>query len=250
MMAGCEGSNGKMVDLHGGTLFCLPFAGGSSYSYRDLQCHADGVHFVALELPGRGRRFSEPLLTSLPDMEEELFGQIRDRLDGAYALYGHSLGACLGYLLVKRIIRERCPPPRRLFVSGREAPSLPRKEKGRHLLPRAQFIEVLKRFEGTVPEVLANQEMMDLFEPVLRADLQALDAYAYEKTEPFAVPITVMRGTEENVSRDDALRWQDETTRKIDFLEFSGGHFFIFSHAREIGRILYRGVRTPADTAV
>jgi surfactin synthase thioesterase subunit len=239
----------KMADRPRGTLFCLPFAGGSSYSYRDLQRHADDVRFVVLELPGRGRRFSEPLLTTLLDMSDDLFQQIRDRLDGAYAVYGHSLGAGIGYLLIKRIIREQCPLPQRFFVSGREAPSLPVKQKGRHLLPRAQFIEVLKRFEGTVPEVLENQEMMDLFEPVLRADFQALDTYAYEKTEPFDVPITVMRGSEESVSRDDVLKWQDETIRKIDFLEFSGGHFFIFSHAEEIGRILSRGVRMPADTA-
>ena len=241
-------SRWNMADRFLGTLFCLPFAGGSSYSYRDLQRHADGVRFVTLELPGRGRRFSEPLLTTLSDMADDLYRQIRDRLEGAYAIYGHSLGADVGYLLVKRIIRERFPLPQRLFVSGREAPSLRGKKKDRHLLPRAEFIEVLKRFEGTTREVLENQEMMDLFEPVLRADFQALDAYAYEKTEPFDVPITVMRGSEENVSRDDVLKWQDETTQKIDFLEFTGGHFFIFSHAEQIGRILSRGVRTPSDT--
>ncbi|MCE5264829.1 MAG: thioesterase, partial [Deltaproteobacteria bacterium] len=68
-----------MTDHSPGTLFCIPFAGGSAYSYRDLQRHAAGVRFVTLELPGRGRRFSAPLLTSLPEMVDDLFGQIRGR---------------------------------------------------------------------------------------------------------------------------------------------------------------------------
>jgi surfactin synthase thioesterase subunit len=240
-----------MADHRETTLFCLPFAGGSSYSYRELQRYVDDfVRIVALDLPGRGRRFSEPLLTNVHDMVDDVFGQIRDRLNGAYAIYGHSLGAYVGYLLVKRIIHERCPLPLHLFVSGREGPSVRGKEKDRHLLPRAEFIEVLKRFEGTTREVLENQEMMDLFEPVLRADFQALDTYAYEECEPFDVPITVMRGSDEHVMREDALRWQDESTKKVSLLEFSGGHFFIFLHAPEICRMLSQRVMALSDIAV
>ena len=239
-----------MTDYQPITLFCLPFAGGSSYSYREFQRHADnGVRIEALDLPGRGRRFSEPLLTRLQDMADDVFRQIQGRLNGAYAVYGHSLGACIGYLLVRRIIREKRPLPRRLFVSGREGPSVPGKEKNRYLLPQSEFMEVLKRFEGTTREVLENQELMELFEPVLRADFQALDTYVHERSEPFDIPITVMRGSDESLRRTDALRWQDETTRKIAFLEFPGGHFFIFGHAAQIGKVFSRGVMTPSDSA-
>jgi len=240
----------RVVDDHPlGTLFCLPFAGGSAYSYRDLERHAEGVRFVTLELPGRGRRFSAPLLTTLPDMVDELFGQIRGHLGGPYGLYGHSLGACLAYLLVKRITGERCPLPQRLFVSGREAPSISPQAEGRHLLPRDRFIEALRCFEGTVPEVLENREMMDLFEPVLRADFQALDGYVHERSAPFTVPITVLRGSEEKVSRDEALAWQKETTVAIEYREFTGGHFFIFRHAEAISRLLAQGLAGRSDRA-
>ncbi len=232
------------------TLFCLPFAGGSSYSYREFQRHADdGVSIEALDLPGRGRRFPEPLLTSLHDMADDVFEQIQGRLNGAYAIYGHSMGACIGYLLVKRIIRERYPLPLHLFVSGREGPSVQCKENDRHLLPSAEFKEVLKKFEGTTRDVLENQELMELFEPVLRADFQALETYAYEKSEPFDVPITVMWGKEENLKRTDAFRWQDETTKKISFRDFNGGHFFIFQNAAQIGKVFSSGVITPYDIA-
>ncbi len=239
-----------MIDHSAVTLFCLPFAGGSSHSYRELQRYADEhLRFVALDLPGRGKRFTEPLLYNLQDMVDDLFAQIRNRLDGAYAIYGHSLGACLGYLLVKRLIREKHPLPLHLFVSGREGPSVQGKEKNRHLLPRAAFFEVLERFEGTTREVLDHQELMDLFEPILRADFQVIATYVYEKSAPFDVPITVMRGDGESVTKAEALRWQEETTKKITLLEFPGGHFFIFRHAQEIVRMFSRTVRPSSGVA-
>jgi surfactin synthase thioesterase subunit len=232
---------GEMTGCRTATIFCLPFAGGGSHSYAEFQrCAGAGLRIVGLDLPGRGRRFSEPLLTNLQALADDVFEQIRDRLDGPYAVYGHSMGACIGHLLVKQIIREHYPPPFHLFVSGREAPSVVNREKDLFRLPRADFIEAMRRFEGATNEVLENRELMDLFEPILRADFQALDTRAYEKSTPFAVPITVMRGRDEHVTRGDAQRWQEETTEEISLLEFPGGHFFIFKNAQEIVEILSR----------
>lgn len=223
------------------TVFCLPFAGGGAHSYVEFQRHANaGVRIVGLDLPGRGRRFSEPLLTRLPSMADDVFAKIRDRLHGNYAIFGHSLGAWIGYLLVGRIIREHSPLPSHLFVSGREGPSVRTQERNLHLLPRVDFIEAMRRFEGVTSEVLENRELMELFEPVLRADFQALDTYVYVKGAPFDIPITVMRGRDEHVTRADAQQWQEETTREISLMEFPGGHFFIFKSAPEIMEIVSR----------
>ncbi|MBU0484515.1 MAG: alpha/beta fold hydrolase [Proteobacteria bacterium] len=241
----------EMIEPSAATVFCLPFAGGSSHSYQELQRFTNsGVKLVGLDLPGRGSRFSEPLLKNLPAVVDDLFSQIKGRLSENYAIYGHSLGACLGYLLVKRIIREQCPLPFHLFVSGREAPSSPKKAENRHLLPRADFFDAVRQFEGTTNEVLENRELMDLFEPVLRADFQALDTYIYEKDLPFDVPITVMHGTDDHVTISDAQRWQEETTREISLLEFQGGHFFIFKNAKKIVEVFAQSAQSSFELAV
>ena len=232
-------------------LFCLPFAGGSAFSYSGFQRYADdGLRIEALDLPGRGRRFHEPLLNNLDDMADDVLRQIRSRIyAGPYAVYGHSMGAWIAYLLVKRMLREGCPPPCHLFVSGRQAPALQGKEKGWHLLPRAAFMDIVRQFGGTSSEVIANQELMELFEPVLRADFQALANCAYEKSEPFDIPLTVMWGNAENVTRAGVLPWQEETTQAVSFLEFNGGHFFIFEHTAQIVRIFSRAAARFRDTA-
>ncbi len=232
-----------MSDFQKKIIFCLPFAGGGCYSYQEFQRYADdAVEIAAVDLPGRGRRFSEPLLTNLHDMADDVYGQIRQRHPVNYAVYGHSMGACIAHLVVKRILRDGFPAPHHLFVSGRECPSVPGKEKNWHRLSRPAFLEVLERFEGTDREVMENRELMELFEPVLRADFQALAEFKYERSAPVNIPITVIHGAQDNVTRADALKWQDETTASFSLLEFDGGHFFIFHHAARIVDILQRGI--------
>jgi surfactin synthase thioesterase subunit len=219
-------------------LFCLPFAGGSSYHYREFQKFtASFIHIIPIELPGRGRRFSEPLLTDIHEMVEDVLIQIRPELDKPYAIYGHSLGAKLGYLLTKRIINGNLPEPLHLFLSGCEGPSIEPKERNRHLLPRKEFMEMLNRFEGTPVEVLENRELMDFFEPVIRADFQAVDTYVYNQSKPFDIPVTVMIGKNERFTPEGVMKWQDITTRKISVKEFPGGHFFLFNHLPKLGKI-------------
>ena len=180
-------------------------------------------------------------------MVDDLLAQMAGQLDEPFAIYGHSMGARLGCLLVRHLLAQDLPIPQHLFVSGCSAPSIV-KRRQRHLLPQADFITMLQRMDCP-PEVLRNEELMEVFEPVLRADFEANDTFEYRRLAPFVVPITVMIGTEEETSRDDALRWQEETTGEFSFEELAGGHFFIFDHLSALGRTfaarLARGSRAP-----
>lgn len=229
-------------------LFCIPFAGGDAYSYRDLKDHLGGhVKVVALELPGRGRRFGERLLTSLEEMAGHLFTQIRHDVSEPYALYGHSMGGRLGYLLTRRILAAGLPAPLHLFASGCAAPSAA-ENRGRYQLPKEEFIDMLEDMDCP-PQVLANEELMEVFEPVLRADFEANDTYDYKREPPFDIPVTVWLGTQEETTREEALRWQEETMQRLVLTEFPGGHFFIFDHLIELGGILSRTLLTATSTA-
>jgi surfactin synthase thioesterase subunit len=218
-------------------LICIPFAGGNAHSYRKLGSSFDFVTVSTFELPGHGRRFPEPLLVDLDAMVADLLGQIRPHLASPYAFYGHSLGALLVYLLTKRILREGELVPRSLFVSGRRGPAYVEPER-RHLLPKPLFLEMVRKLGGTQTEVLAEPELEELLEPVLRADFTAVADFRYEETEPFDVPILVMTGEDDEVSDEAALLWQRETTRQIRLARFTGGHFFIDRHWDEIRRLV------------
>lgn len=227
-------------------LFCLPFAGGSVYSYRSYQEVASAsVNVIPVELPGRGKRFNEPALTDIHHMIDDLMGRLRPKFEEQpYALYGHSLGTLLGYLLTKRIISERLTLPKYLFVTGRAAPFVPLREPPRHLLPQDAFFKRMEDLGGTPADVLADGTIRDIFEPILRADFKAVETYAYQPTKPFDIPIHVMIGTGETVTTQEALAWQRETTYPIELTKFPGKHFFIFSFGRQIMNIVENKLST------
>lgn len=228
------------LSTKGINLFCLPFAGGSCYSYRGFaENTADFVNVIPIDLPGHGRYITQPLLTNILDMADNVFHQIRDSLDQPYAIYGHSMGTTLGYLLSKKILREGAPKPVHLFFSGRYSVTIESKEKHTHLLPRDEFVKrVMGKYGGIPKEVAMEKDLMDLFVPIIRADFQAVATYKYEKAEPLDIPIKVMIGMDDNATLEEAFKWQEVTTRKISVTQFSGGHFFIFDHVEDICRII------------
>jgi surfactin synthase thioesterase subunit len=226
-------------------LFCLPFAGGSSISYRGMYSYLDACiqpHF--LEIPGHGSRAREPLqrdMTTLVDTCFETF--CREHRDESYAVYGHSMGAVIGYLLTRKIIDHGFSPPEHLFFSGRQGPAVPDTTPGRHLLPGDEFFAMLEEFDGSPKEVLQNRELMEYFEPILRADFQACESFRYVELQPLPVPITVMYGEQEPYSSDEFLGWQRETIHELRMHSFPGGHFFIFAHWPRIGKMISATLR-------
>jgi len=223
-------------------LYCLPFAGGNSYSYRPLQniLNDTAVQLSPLELPGRGKRIREKLLIELNALAVDAFQQLaQQNLTQPYALFGHSMGALLVYLVTHQLIALRLPLPTHLFVSGHRAPSQSRRLSLKHNLPKTEFIAMLHRLGGCPVEILQDAELIDFFEPVLRSDLQAAELYQYHPRLPLPIPMTVLFGsTEQEVNYQEAAAWQQETIYPLTINEIAGGHFFIFEQTSQIKQII------------
>jgi surfactin synthase thioesterase subunit len=222
-------------------LICFPYAGGSRYSYTSFETAGRGkVNIMPFELPGRGDRMEEPLLTDIHAMADDLFRQIRTSIMEPYMLYGHSLGAILAYLVTNKIAQHQLPLPRYVFVSGSEGPSIVRQKKLklRSTLPPNEFIKELKSLGGVPEAVLQDESFLNFFEPVIRADVKAIESYQYQKNRPIKVPVCAFYGTEEDLLAEDVYAWQDESPFTIEVIPFPGDHFFIFKHNKEIIHII------------
>lgn len=234
-------------------VFFLPFSGASAYSYTSFVAQAPPwMRIVPLELPGRGRRFAEPLLFDVESMVDDLLPRLLEQHKAQpYALYGHSLGTLLGLRLAQRLSAQGIPPVY-LFFSGRAGPSIPYKDRDRHLLPRAQFLEKILEMGGSPPQVLENEELMDLFEPILRADVKAAETFQYGQSTPLPIPIAVMIGADENISLDAAMAWQLESSHPIHVQVFPGHHFFIYGKEAAIMHLLGTSIQktllAPSNT--
>lgn len=228
-------------------LFMLPFAGGSKYAYWKYARHApEGLHVFPIEIPGRGSRVNEPLFTNLDDMVADIYRQIEGQLDQPYALYGHSMGALLCYLLTQKIRDAGLQIPEHLFLTGCEAPAQP-VIRDEYKLPTVPFKEKLRELGGCPEDVLNNEELFSFYEPIIRADFKAVASFVYRPSQRLDIPMTVLLGTEDSVSEDSAEKWALETTHGIDMRYFPGDHFFIFNHEAEIMEIIFNKTKNRLD---
>ncbi|ACU62624.1 thioesterase II family protein [Chitinophaga pinensis] len=222
-------------------LYCLPFAGGNKYSYREYEQKAPpSLRVIPLEYPGRGARSQEPLLSEINAIVNDLYQQIAsETTKGTYAIYGHSMGGITAFLLTRKLIVNGMPPPVHLFITGTMGPSAKsRSEKKRHLMEKQKFIEEIKALDGLPDEILAHDELLDYFEPILRADFRATETYSYQQAAPLQLPFTVITGTEEPMTIEDIHLWQKETSFTVDFRQLPGKHFFISKYPADVLAII------------
>lgn len=228
-------------------LFCLPYAGGSKSAYhRYVQQAPDGLNVILPELPGRGIRYSEPLLTDLNAMVDDIMKQIRADLYLPYALYGHSMGTLLCYLLAKKIMKEGLNMPLHLFLTGGGAPSTKENRRILHSMSQADLVEKLKEMGGMPDIVLNDHKLLDLFLPIIRADFKATESFVYGGPAGLNIPITAITGDQENISDERVAAWQLETSARLDIKKLPGDHFFIFNYGAEILEMIARALCMPS----
>ena len=220
-------------------LFCFPYAGGSSLIYRTwAKTLGPSIAVCPAHLPGRERRLTEKPYTSAQAVVEALADAIVPHLDLPFAFFGHSMGALLSFELARQLRRRNLPLPVHLFLSGRAAPQLAR-EKLTYDLPVNEFAEELRRLNGTPPEVLEHQELMDLMIPLLRSDFQICQTYDYTNEPPLECPITAFGGlSDKDIHGDLVGAWRVQTARSFRLLMMPGDHFFINSARDRILHIL------------
>jgi len=217
------------------TLLAFPFAGGSRYSYNEFKKHVpDFLNFVPIDLPGRGSRITEMLLSDITAIIQDALEQVKSHLYSPYAIYGHSMGAVVSYLLILEIKRHNLPPPLHLYVSGRGAPSIIDEESPSYDLPKEQFKDRLIELGGSPKEVLENDMLFDFFEGILRADFKAIENYQYRNEPAVDIPIDVFYGSDDEVTKDEAEQWNVHSTKTVTVTVYDGDHFFIFDHAAEL----------------
>jgi surfactin synthase thioesterase subunit len=222
-------------------LYCLPFAGGNKYSYQKYSEKAPSfLNIIPLEYPGRGARMKELLIVDADLLVNDLYNQIRKNSgDADYAIYGHSMGGLIGYLVARKLIENNHKPPLHLFITGTCGPSSPaRSAKNRHLLPKDEFIQELKNLDGIPDEILQNDDLLSYIEPILRADFKTCETYKYMDQPPLNIPFTVITGTDEEMTTEDIQLWQKESDFAVDFRQIPGKHFFIFNYPRVIVDII------------
>ncbi|MFD5466847.1 thioesterase II family protein [Kitasatospora sp. NPDC127059] len=229
-------------------LVCLPHAGGSaSYFFPFAQAVGERADVLAAQYPGRQDRRQEPCIDDIGALADAAFAALRPFLDRPVALFGHSMGATLGFELARRIEAAPGASLVRLFASGRRAPSRAGGELV-HTFDDDRLLAEVARLSGTDSRVLADDELMRAALPAIRADYKAAESYRPVGEVALGCPITALAGdADPKTSLDDVRAWERHTTADFDLHVYPGGHFFPAEHRQPIVDLMTE--RLAAHTA-
>jgi len=228
-------------------LFCFPYAGGSAVIFRNwAKVLPQSVEVCPIQLPGRGARVREEPFTSMSRLVDALATASSAHLDKPFAFFGHSMGATISFELAHKLYVERGLHPVHMFVSGRRAPQIPDDEPPTFNLPDHEFVEELRRLEGTSPAILCNRELLEVLLPLLRADFELIQAYQYRARSRLECPIMAMGGlADKDVSQEQLEAWRKQSTGQFNIHMFPGNHFFLHEEEKKILQIIERQLSPP-----
>ncbi len=210
-------------------LFCFPYAGGGASMYHTWSNYLPAdIEVCPIQLPGRENRLQEAPFNRLLPLVETLASVLRPYLNIPFAFFGHSMGALISFELARQLRRQGDPTPVHLFVSSRPAPQIPDLDPI-HQLPQHSFLAELQRRYNGVPNILIqNTEMLQLFLPIMRADMTICETYAYIDEAALNLPISAFGGLQDHhVSQDDIIFWRHQTSETFTLQMLNGDHFFL-----------------------
>jgi surfactin synthase thioesterase subunit len=221
-------------------LVCVPYAGGGTHAFAGWPPHLPtGCLVEAVALPGRGRRFREPLADDLLAVAEAVATEVtatRPRPEVPTVLLGHSMGALVAFEAARLLEPGAID---HVIVSGRAAPGTGRTPSGWGDLDDDDAVGLLRSLGGTPPELLDNDELLALSLPVLRADFTMADRYHFQPWPVLHCPLTAIIGErDDHVGRAAAEAWQATTTGPFQLHVVPGDHFFLHTETAAVTGIV------------
>jgi medium-chain acyl-[acyl-carrier-protein] hydrolase len=171
------------------------------------------VEVCAIQLPGHGNRLRERPFDRLIPLVQALAQQLYPYLNNPYAFFGHSMGALISFELARLLRKENRQGPAHLFISGHRGPEIKDVGSPTFDLPRAEFIEKLRRLNGTPKEVFEHPELINLMTPVLRADFAISETYEYVRERSLECDLTAFGGVGDiEITRKHLEAWRMQTS--------------------------------------
>lgn len=203
-------------------LYAIPHAGAGVGATRPLllefgeHCSTTGVR-----LPGRESLLGLEPLTDIAALADELAVQIDEHADGrALSILGHCSGALLAFEVIERLAAGRVGT---LFASAHPAPHRSSVEPVSHL-PLPEFLVQVARDGYLPPEIVADEELVSLIEPALRADYAWTESHVPSEARLDCRIMALLGDGDDSMRRVDVQAWEESTTSTFALELVSGAH--------------------------
>lgn len=214
------------------SLLCIPSAGlGVAPFFPWAEAFLGFANVWGARLPGREKRILEEPLTTIETMAAALAESASEvAAADELIMFGHCSGALIAYELAHLIASSREPGSLILIVSSQLIPTVDRHSN--HLsvanMSTPELIEYLRDIGGTPEDILHDEDLMELVEPVIRADVTAVENYRHPAHRPtLSIPLLAVGGRNDIVVDDSELRkWSIFSSGPFRVHQFDGDHFY------------------------
>jgi surfactin synthase thioesterase subunit len=218
----------------------FPHAGGAALAYRTLglALAEAGSDAYVMQYPRRGDRLSHPAAATVGDLARDLFEAGDWAQLGPLRLFGHCMGAVVAFEFA-RVAERNGVVVEALWVSASEAPSAVAASPA---LPMAEseIIAEMVDLGGTDPQLLADEDFVELLLMAVRADYEAFNRYSCDPGVTVATDIYALGGEQDHRISPDMLRgWEFHTSGAFTLSMFDGGHFYLNDYTEDVAELVH-----------
>ncbi|WP_179892483.1 thioesterase II family protein [Streptomyces sp. rh34] len=208
-------------------VICFPHAGAGAAPFTPWAKRLPPeVELCAIRFPGRENRIDEPPIDDIRLLVDQLEPAVAPLTDRPFVLLGHCSGSIVAFELARRLRASCRSRPVLLVVSAVAGPSRRRASEAIHRLPRDAFFERVAAYGGLDESVLADPEVMELFETTLRADFRLAEEARNTPGAPLDVPVLAVCGrADPYVDIAAVSAWREETSEAFSLHLAETGHF-------------------------
>ena len=223
-------------------LFCLSYAGGNATFYKGIEeKFNNNIELIKLEYSGHGDRRKEPFYNSFKELAVDLYKLVKNEVSNGedYAMFGYSMGSIGVIELLKLIeLKNEIAMPKHIFLAAHE----PNTIKAPIELSDEELTTLIKNRTiqlGGVPKVLIdNNSFWRTYLPVISADYKMIVHYSFEDFNYQTTLPTTIFYSQEDTPIAEMEKWHNICIGEIDYYRFSGSHFFMKEHEKEISHIV------------
>lgn len=212
-------------------LVCLHHAAGCASMYLNwVSALPPSIELSVIELPGRGETLEETAFEDTHAAAEAVAQILEEDLQTPYVLFGHNLGALIGFEAIRLLEKKGKSVPKHFFPSGLGAPHKIISQR-RNLLSNEELIHLVASYDqDRSDQRKLYYQMLETMLPTLRADFKMHDEYEFIPGELLSCPITACSGIEDEGHPQSAVQaWQDLTKISFSCEFFPGGAMYLFN---------------------
>lgn len=217
----------------------FPHAGGAALAYRPfgMALATAGSDAYVMQYPQRGDRLAHAAPATVGELAKDLFDAGDWSELGPLRLFGHCMGAVVAFEFA-RVAERNGVAVDALWVSASEAPSAVAASPA---LPTAEseILAEMVDLGGTDPQLLADDDFVELLLMAVRADYEAFNRYACDTGVTIAADIYALGGERDHRITEDMLRrWEIHTGGAFTLSLFDGGHFYVNEYLEDVAELV------------